>query len=61
MVQAALRFVLDHPGVTSVIAGAKNRSQIEENAASAALPSLTEKELDRALPVAATIQTPGWI
>lgn len=61
MVQTALRFVLDHPGVTCVIAGAKNRRQIEENAASAALPALTEDELARALPIADTIQTPGWI
>jgi myo-inositol catabolism protein IolS len=34
LVQASLRFVLDHPGVSCVIAGAKNRRQIEENAAS---------------------------
>lgn len=61
MVQAALRFVLDHPGVTSVIAGAKNRSQIEENAAASTLPPLREEELGRALPIADTIQTPGWI
>lgn len=61
MVQASLRFVLDHPGVTSVIAGAKNRRQIEENAASAELPPLTESELARALPIADIIRTPGWI
>jgi len=61
MVQASLRFVLDHPGVTCVIAGAKNRGQIEENAASADFPPLTEKELARALPIADTIRTPGWI
>jgi aryl-alcohol dehydrogenase-like predicted oxidoreductase len=61
MVQASLRFVLDHPGVTSVIAGAKNRRQIEENAAASELPSLTENELTRALPIADTIRTPGWI
>jgi aryl-alcohol dehydrogenase-like predicted oxidoreductase len=61
LVQASLRFVLDHPGVTSVIAGAKNRRQIEENAAASELPSLTEAELARALPIADTIQTPGWI
>ena len=61
MVQASLRFVLDHPGVTCVIAGAKNRRQIEENAASSEIPSLTEVELARALPIADTIRTPGWI
>lgn len=61
MVQASLRFVLDHPGVTCVIAGAKNRHQIEENAAASELPSLTDEELARALPIADTIRTPGWI
>lgn len=61
MVQAALRFVLDHPGVTCVIAGAKNRRQIEENAAASDFPSLTQQELARALPIADTIRTPGWI
>jgi aryl-alcohol dehydrogenase-like predicted oxidoreductase len=61
MVQASLRFVLDHPGVSCVIAGAKNRRQIEENAAAADLPPWTEEELARALPIADTIQTPGWI
>jgi aryl-alcohol dehydrogenase-like predicted oxidoreductase len=39
LVQAALRFVLDHPGVSSVIAGAKTRQRIEENIAASALPS----------------------
>jgi aryl-alcohol dehydrogenase-like predicted oxidoreductase len=61
MVQAALRFVLDHPGVSCVIAGAKNRRQIEENAAASELPPLNEEELTRALPIADTIRTPGWI
>jgi aryl-alcohol dehydrogenase-like predicted oxidoreductase len=61
LVQASLRFVLDHPGVTSVIAGAKNRRQIEENAAASDLPALTSDELARALPIADTIRTPGWI
>ena len=61
MVQASLRFVLDHPGVSCVIAGAKNRRQIEENAASSELPPLGPAELARALPIADTIQTPGWI
>jgi aryl-alcohol dehydrogenase-like predicted oxidoreductase len=61
MAQAALRFVLDHPGVSCVIAGAKNRRQIEENAAASDLPALAEGELARALPIADTIRTPGWI
>ena len=61
MVQAALRFVLDHPGVSCVIAGAKNRQQIEENVAASDLPSLSEAELAQALAIAETIRTPGWI
>jgi aryl-alcohol dehydrogenase-like predicted oxidoreductase len=31
MVQAALRFILSHPAVSSVIPGAKNIRQLEEN------------------------------
>ncbi len=60
MVQAAMRFVLDHPGVSSVIAGAKTRQQIEENTGASGIPSLTPQEHERALGIAATIGTPGW-
>jgi aryl-alcohol dehydrogenase-like predicted oxidoreductase len=60
LVQAALRFVLDHPGVSSVIAGAKTRQQIEENTAASALPALASDERTRALTIADTIRTPGW-
>ena len=60
LVQAAVRFVLDHPGVSSVIAGAKTQKQIEENLAASALPSLTPDECTRALAIAETIGTPGW-
>lgn len=60
LVQAALRFVLDHPGVSSVIAGAKTRQQIEENLAASVLPSLAPEECARALAIAETIGTPGW-
>ncbi len=60
MVQAALRFVLDHPGVTSVIAGAKTRQQIDENIAASALPALVPDECTRALAIADTIGTPDW-
>jgi aryl-alcohol dehydrogenase-like predicted oxidoreductase len=60
MVQAALRFVLDHPGVSSVIAGAKTRQQIEENIAASTLPALTPDERASALAIAETIGTPGW-
>jgi aryl-alcohol dehydrogenase-like predicted oxidoreductase len=60
LVQAALRFVLDHPGVSSVLAGAKNRQQIAENAAAADLPALSPDERARALAIADTIGTPDW-
>lgn len=60
MVQAALRFVLDHPGVSSVIAGAKTRQQIAENIGASALPALAPDERARALAIADTIGTPGW-
>lgn len=61
LVQASLRFVLDHPGVSCVIAGAKNRRQMEENAATSEIPPLSSAELAKALPIAETITTPGWI
>jgi aryl-alcohol dehydrogenase-like predicted oxidoreductase len=60
MTQAALRFVLDHPGVTCAIAGARTRVQIGENAAASDLPPIPEEERRRALAVADTIRTPGW-
>ena len=44
-----------------IIAGAKNRRQIEENAASSNLAQLSQAELARALPIAGAIQTPGRI
>ena len=51
MVQAALRFVLDTPGVTSVIPGAKDRAQLEENAGADRVPPLTGDERSRALAI----------
>ena len=51
MVQAALRFVLDTPGVTSVIPGAKNRAQLEENAGADCVPPLSADERMRALAI----------
>jgi aryl-alcohol dehydrogenase-like predicted oxidoreductase len=60
MVQAALRFVLDHPGVSCVISGAKTRQQAEENAGASELPALSPAELARALPLADAISTPNW-
>jgi len=61
LTQAAIRFVLDHPGVSCVIAGAKNRQQVEQNTATSDLPPLTGEEVAQAVPIADTIQTPGWI
>lgn len=61
LVQASLRFVLDHPGVSCIIAGAKNRRQIEENVATSDLPPVSNEDLTRAVAIANTIRTPGWI
>ncbi|ONH31865.1 aldo/keto reductase [Pseudofrankia asymbiotica] len=36
----ALRWVIDQPGVTTVIPGARNRAQVTDNVAAAAAPSL---------------------
>jgi len=55
MVQAALRFVLDTEGVTSVIPGAKNRKQLEENAGTADVPSLSPEERSRAMIIAGEV------
>ncbi|HET9867387.1 MAG TPA: aldo/keto reductase [Nitrospira sp.] len=60
MVQSALRFVLDHAGVSCVISGAKTRQQAEENARASDVSSLTQDELARALPLADAISTPNW-
>lgn len=46
--QLALRFVLDQPGVTTVIPGARNIAQVEGNTGAAALPPLGD-ELHAAL------------
>ena len=60
MVQSALRFVLDHPGVSCVISGAKTRQQAGENAKASDVSALTPDELARALPLADAISTPNW-
>ena len=52
MVQAALRFDLDTPGVTAPIPGAKNRRQLEENAGASDVPPLTSEERLRAMAIA---------
>jgi aryl-alcohol dehydrogenase-like predicted oxidoreductase len=42
MAQWAIRWILDHPEVTTVIPGASKVSQVESNVAASGLPSLTE-------------------
>jgi aryl-alcohol dehydrogenase-like predicted oxidoreductase len=41
----ALRWVIDQPGVTTVIPGARNVEQVRGNVAAAALPPLTDSQL----------------
>lgn len=43
--QLALRYALAHPAVATVIPGASHQAQLEENAATAQAPSLTDSEL----------------
>jgi len=45
MAQLALQFVLAHPAVTTVIPGAKNVSQLEQNLSVASLPPLGEEAM----------------
>jgi aryl-alcohol dehydrogenase-like predicted oxidoreductase len=45
MPQFALRWILDQPGVTVVIPGARNPSQVAGNISAAALPPLTPDQL----------------
>ncbi|KJK14006.1 hypothetical protein UB45_00025 [Terrabacter sp. 28] len=42
--QLALRFVLDHPAVSSAIPGGKTPEQVAANAAASAIPPLTDAE-----------------
>jgi aryl-alcohol dehydrogenase-like predicted oxidoreductase len=44
--QTALRWIIQQPGVTSVIPGARSVDQARANAAAAALPSLSQASLD---------------
>ncbi len=44
--QLALRWILDQPGVTAVIPGARNPEQVTGNAAAAQLPPLTAEQQD---------------
>ncbi len=47
LAQAAIRYVLDHKDVSTVIPGAKTREQVEEDLDSSESPSLTGEELLR--------------
>ena len=44
--QTALRWVIQQPGVTTVIPGARNASQARQNSAAAGLPPLSQPALD---------------
>jgi aryl-alcohol dehydrogenase-like predicted oxidoreductase len=46
LAQFALRWVIDQPGVSSVIPGARNAEQVRANAAAAALAPLREQQLE---------------
>jgi aryl-alcohol dehydrogenase-like predicted oxidoreductase len=45
MAQFALRWVIDQPGVSTVIPGARNPEQVRANAAVATLPPLSDEQL----------------
>ena len=51
LAQAAFRFILDHPGVTTALAGVTTMAQLEEVVAATRLPVLTEGECARLLAV----------
>jgi aryl-alcohol dehydrogenase-like predicted oxidoreductase len=46
MANLALRWTLDHPAVSCVIPGARNETQVAENAKASSLPPLTSEEFD---------------
>ncbi len=47
MAQAALRFVLDDPAVSCVVAGAKTPAQVEENVGAVLVPPIDDAERER--------------
>lgn len=47
MAQWSLRWILDHPGVTTVIPGATKIDQVKANVAASGLPPLTKEVHDR--------------
>ncbi len=46
LAQFALRWVIDQPGVSTVIPGARSADQVRQNVAAAALPPLRPEQLD---------------
>ena len=61
MAQTALAWLLHQPQVTSVIIGAKNLEQLDDNLASAEL-ALSDRELDALHSVTEPpAQYPGWM
>jgi aryl-alcohol dehydrogenase-like predicted oxidoreductase len=46
LAQFALRWIIDQPGVSTVIPGARNPEQVAQNVAAAALPPLRAAQLD---------------
>jgi aryl-alcohol dehydrogenase-like predicted oxidoreductase len=46
LAQFALRWVIDQPGVSTVIPGARNPEQVRGNVSAASLPPLREEQLD---------------
>jgi aryl-alcohol dehydrogenase-like predicted oxidoreductase len=44
--QFALRWVIDQPGVSTVIPGARSKDQVVQNVAAASLPPLRQEQLD---------------
>ena len=53
--QAALRFVLDQPGVTAVIPGTKKMEHLEDNVGAADVAPLTTDEIQRVNEIAAEL------
>ena len=52
MAQAAIKFILDTEGVTSVIAGSLRAEELEDNAAAAVVPAITGGDRERAMEIA---------
>jgi aryl-alcohol dehydrogenase-like predicted oxidoreductase len=51
--QLATRFVLDHPAITTVVPGVKNRAEVADSIAGAELPALAREAVDRLRELAA--------